>query len=274
MTVADVRRAAEDVDLIVHAVNPPGYRGWARLVLPMMANTIAAAEAVGARIVLPGTVYNFDPLTQKEVVEDSPQPGLSDKGAIRANLEGALESAASRGVRSLIVRAGDFFGPRVKQSWFAQAMVRPGKPVKRIVTPGREGAGHSWAYLPDLAEATAQLVDAEETLATFERVHFHGHWDHDGRQMTAAIARAAGHPRMGVWRFPWWATTLAAPFSETMREMREIRPYWENTLRISGGRLAALIGPEPHTPLDEAVRNTLIGLGCLDPRESSVAARS
>lgn len=262
MNADDVLRAAEGADVIVHAVNPTGYRGWAKLVLPMIANTIAAAEVVGARIVLPGTVYNYDPLTQKQIVEDSAQPGLSDKGAIRVGLEAMLEEAGRRGVRSLIVRAGDFFGPRVRQSWFAQAMVRPGKPVRYVMTPGRAGAGHSWAYLPDLAEAIARLLDAEDRLATFERVHFHGHWDHDGRQMVAAIARAAGRPGMRAWRFPWWVTTLAAPFSETMREMREIRPYWHNTLEISGPRMAELIGEEPHTRLDRAVEATLEGLGC------------
>src|ERR1700742_3903592 len=51
-----VRRAAQGADVIVHAVNPPGYRGWGRLVLPMIDNTIAAARSTGARIVLPGTI--------------------------------------------------------------------------------------------------------------------------------------------------------------------------------------------------------------------------
>lgn len=51
-----VRRAAQGTQLIVHAVNPPGYRGWGKVVLPMIDNTIAAAKAVGARIVLPGTI--------------------------------------------------------------------------------------------------------------------------------------------------------------------------------------------------------------------------
>ena len=53
---ADVLRAAEGVEVIVHAVNPPGYRNWGKLVLPMIDNSIAAAQATGARIVLPGTI--------------------------------------------------------------------------------------------------------------------------------------------------------------------------------------------------------------------------
>src|ERR1700722_17055945 len=51
MNAEDVRTAAEGCAVIVHAVNPPGYRRWAELVLPMLDNTIAAARSVGATIV-------------------------------------------------------------------------------------------------------------------------------------------------------------------------------------------------------------------------------
>jgi len=44
MNAEDVRAAAEGCSVIVHAVNPPGYRRWAELVLPMLDNTIAAAR--------------------------------------------------------------------------------------------------------------------------------------------------------------------------------------------------------------------------------------
>jgi peptide-methionine (R)-S-oxide reductase len=63
--------------LDVHAVNPPGYRGWSRLVLPMLDNTIAAASAVGATIVLPGTVYRL--LTAAASQARSRKPANCDK---------------------------------------------------------------------------------------------------------------------------------------------------------------------------------------------------
>ena len=52
---ADVLAAAKGCAVIVHAVNPPGYRHWGRLVLPMLDNTIAAAIAEGATMVRIGT---------------------------------------------------------------------------------------------------------------------------------------------------------------------------------------------------------------------------
>ncbi|MFX9193158.1 hypothetical protein ABTN81_19340, partial [Acinetobacter baumannii] len=61
MRADDVVRAAQGCSLIVHGANPPGYRDWDRLILPMMESSIAAAKATGARILLPGNVYNFDP---------------------------------------------------------------------------------------------------------------------------------------------------------------------------------------------------------------------
>ena len=65
--------AARGVDVILHAVNPPGYRRWSELVLPMMDHTIAAARASGARIVLPGTVHNFGPDAFPALREDASQ---------------------------------------------------------------------------------------------------------------------------------------------------------------------------------------------------------
>jgi len=102
MNGADVIHAAAGTSVIVHAVNPPGYRQWDRLVLPMIDNSIAAARAAGgARIVLPGTVYNFDPATTPVVGEDSEQMPRSRKGRVRVEMEARLEAAARSGVPNL-----------------------------------------------------------------------------------------------------------------------------------------------------------------------------
>jgi uncharacterized protein YbjT (DUF2867 family) len=55
MNREDVMLAALGCSVIVHAVNPPGYRKWPELVLPMLDNTVAAAISERATVVLPGT---------------------------------------------------------------------------------------------------------------------------------------------------------------------------------------------------------------------------
>src|ERR1700733_9925660 len=103
MDRASVVAAAVGVQLIVHAVNPPRYRNWRGTVLPMIDNTIAAAKSAGARVVLPGTVYNFAPDAGPAIGEDAPQAPVTRKGAIRAELERRLHAASEEGVRVLIL---------------------------------------------------------------------------------------------------------------------------------------------------------------------------
>ncbi|WP_426227294.1 NAD(P)H-binding protein [Pararhizobium sp. DWP3-4] len=265
MRADDVLAAADGASLIVHAVNPPGYRNWGTLVLPMIDNTIAAAKATGATVLLPGTIYNFGPDAFPLLHEKSPQNPVTAKGKIRAEMERRLETASREGVRVIIVRAGDFFGPGAANSWFSQGMVTPGKPVTAVTYPGRKGTGHQWAYLPDVAETMARLVDRRETLAPFAVFHMQGFWDDDGTRLTAAIRRASGNPNMKVKSFPWWMMRFAAPFVPLLKELREMRYIWQQPLRMPNDRLVAAIGAEPWTPIDEAVRASLATLGCLPP---------
>ncbi|MGH7012176.1 MAG: NAD-dependent epimerase/dehydratase family protein, partial [Caulobacteraceae bacterium] len=123
---ADVIAAAAESRIIVHAANPPAYRNWAGTVLPMLSNSIAAARASGARIILPGSVYNFAPDQGPSIAEDAPQNPTTRKGKIRVAAEQALEEAAGEGVRSLVLRAGDFFGPDAGSSFFNHLLMRRG----------------------------------------------------------------------------------------------------------------------------------------------------
>jgi len=255
--------AAQGTHAIVHAVNPPGYRNWATLVLPMIENTISAAKASGARILLPGTIYNYGPDAFPVLREDSPQRATTHKGKIRIALEQKLEAAAREGVRSLIVRFGDFFGPKTGGSWFSQGLVKPNRPVTSIMNPGRNGIGHAWCYLPDAGQTFALLMDREAELADFERFHFRGHWDEDGTEMIAAIRRAAGNEKIPVRPIPWWIFLLLSPFNETMRELYATRQLWRAPIQLENARLIRFLGNEPHTPLQSAVEATLRGMNCI-----------
>lgn len=258
----DVLRAAQGAELVVHAVNPPGYRNWGKLVLPMLDNTIHAAEAVGARILLPGTVYNFGPDAFPTLTEESPQNPTTRKGAIRVEMESRLRAASERGVPVLIVRAGDFFGPGAQNNWFSQGLVKAGKKITSVTNPGKAGVGHQWAYLPDVAETMGQLLDRRSELESFAVYHMDGLWDANGRHMPAAIERVVGH-HVAMKSMPWWLLRVASPFVPMFRELLEMRYLWQTPLRMSNAKLVAFLGSEPHTPVEEAVRATLVDLKCL-----------
>lgn len=255
LVAADVEKAARDVDVIVHAVKPRDYRDWAQQVLPMIDNSIAAAK--GARLIVPGNVYNFGPDVGPLIPETAPQHPVTRKGQLRAEMERRIRQAALDGsAEALIVRAGDFFGPGAGSSWLSDAMVKPGRRLKAIYNPARLGVGHQWVYLPDLAQTMVQLVEAR-ALPPFARFHMDGHWDADGMQMPAAIMRVLGRPEIKVKKLPWWLISAGALISRDMRELTELKYLWDRPVRLSNDLLVATLGEEPHTPLDEAIRQTL-----------------
>lgn len=260
----DVARAAEGADVIVHGVNPPGYRDWDKLVLPMLDNSIAAAAGNGARIVLPGTVYNFGPDSWRAgpIGEDAAQTPTTRKGKIRVEMERRLEAAAAAGrIGVLIVRAGDYFGPTTGNGWFGQ-IVKPGRRPRALTRLGAAEVGHQWAFLPDVAATMARLI-ARPDLPRFARFHMDGHWDPDGFALLAAIRRVLAAPDLPARGFPWPLVRLAQPVVPLFREIQEMRYLWREPVRLDNARLVATLGAEPRTPLDTAVAAALAGLGCM-----------
>ena len=221
----------------------------------------------GALVVLPGTVYNYGPDAFPLLREGAPQHPETRKGAIRVRMEQALHAFCERGGRALVVRAGDFFGPRAGNTWFAQGLIKPGQAITRIANPASPGVGHQWAYLPDVAATMVVLIERRAALPAFANYHVAGHWDTDGTRMAGAIRDAvvrSGGAAPRIAPLPWWLLRLAAPFNTTLREMMEMRYLWRRPVRLDNTELLAVLGHEPHTPLDDAVEATLHGLGCLD----------
>jgi nucleoside-diphosphate-sugar epimerase len=258
MVPSEVIAAAQGAELVVHAANPAGYRDWDKLALPMLESSIQAARSAGARILFPGTLYNFGPDAFPVLHESSVQNPNSRKGAIRVAMEQRLKDS---GVPTLVVRAGDFFGPRSGNSWFSQLVVKPGQPLRAVTYPGDPEVSHAWAYLPDLAEAMLRLIERTEA-GGFEVFHFRGHWFARGGELAHAVRSAAGNERLPIRSFPWWGVRLASPFVPLFRELTELRWLWFTPQELDNRKLVSVLGEEPHTPLDQALRATLDGLGC------------
>jgi nucleoside-diphosphate-sugar epimerase len=260
---ASVVAAAAGVQLIVHAANPPLYRNWKGTILPMADSAIAAAKASGARLAVPGSVYNFAPDAGPTIAEDAPQAPVTRKGAIRVEMERRLRAASADGVKVLILRAGDFFGPAAPGAlaWLVQ---RRGPRITGVYAPGPGDVGHAYAYLPDLAETLALLVDAEARLGAYEVFHFRGQWLEHNRTFAETIARVVGRPDLPVRSFPWLMVRLASPVVETFRELLEMRYLWNRPIGLDNAKLVGFLGHEPHTPLASALSASLCDMGVLE----------
>jgi nucleoside-diphosphate-sugar epimerase len=255
----DAIEAASGADVVLHALNP-AYKNWRHMALPHAYSAIEVAETVGATLMFPGNLYNFGYGMPGVIDESTPMQPTTRKGRIRVEIEQRMQEAAERGVRTVILRAGDFFGSG-RGAWFdlviAKQLAR-----NEVTYPGPLDAVHEWAYVPDLAAAMVRLAQVRERLGTFETFGFPGHAI-TGRTLVDAIAKAIGRDSrdLRVRQMQWWMIKALAPFFALPRELSELDYLWKVPHRISGEKLKATIGEVPHTPLETAVKRALRELG-------------
>jgi nucleoside-diphosphate-sugar epimerase len=249
--------AASGADVVLHALNVP-YTEWARLALPFADTAIAAAQKSGATLVFPGNVYGYGAGMPPLIDEATPARPTSRKGAMRLAIEARMRNAADRGLRTIVLRGGDYFGGEGLGSWFDRVVIKE-IGAGRLTYPGPLDVVHEWAYLPDFAQALVRLVEARERLAPFAELGFAGHAV-TGHEFAAAISRAC---RRGfkVGAMPWRMLRLMGFVVPVFGELSDISYLWTVPHAIDGTRLASVIGELPHTPLDQAITAALAALG-------------
>jgi len=258
VALAEAVRAAS---IVVHAVNPL-YTQWQSQALPLAGYAIETARRLSAVLMFPGNVYNFGKSMPPLLLENSAQKPSTRKGRIRVEIENALREAAGAGLRSVVIRAGDFFGGPGRGSWFDLVVA---KSLRKgiAVYPGPLDVVHAWAYLPDLAGAFVRVAEQRAMLPMFETLHFPGH-ALNGAELLENLARSARRqglllPNAALRRrsMSWPLLRAAGLVVPMLREISEMRYLWYVPHRLSGERLVKLIGDLPATPLDRAMDETL-----------------
>ena len=246
--------AGQGAQVIVNALNPDDTR-WATLLPPITAATLALARATGATLMLPGNVYNFGNQLPPLLTEATPFAATHPKAAQRIALEAALADAAASGVRSIVLRAGDFLGDA--GTWLDLAMAK-GLARSQFTQMGPADLPHAWAWLPDLAQTFVAVAERRAGLPAHAVLHVPG-LTLTGAQLQQAFEAALGRP-LATRHFPWPLLWLATPFSPMLRALFEMRYLWQRPHQLDNGPLQALIGPEPHTPLPQVARGCLTQL--------------
>ncbi|MFN4099807.1 MAG: NAD-dependent epimerase/dehydratase family protein [Pararhodobacter sp.] len=242
----DMNAAAQGCDVIVNGLNPPNYHDWARLLPAITSQVLDAAKASGATILFPGNVYVFGN-QPGPWDENTPHRPVARKGRIRAEVEASYRAAAEEGVRTIILRAGDFIDPDGHDSLLDLVHL---KSLKKgvVTTMGDPDAAHAWAWLPDMARAGVMLAEKRAELPAFSDVPFEGQ-TFSTREMLVALERLTGR-KLKLAKFPWALLGLASPFWELARELREMRYLSDTPHRLSGAKLATLLPGFTTTPRD------------------------
>ena len=266
MNADELIRATKGADIIFNGLNPL-YTEWEQKVLPMARNVMAAAKAHGAMHVFPGNVYGYGSPMPMELREDTPMRPSTEKGRIRVEMKRLFREEAEKpgGVQTVVLRAGDYFGGTGTGSFFD--LVSVSKLAKGVFTAaGPETLVHEWAYLPDFAQAFVKLIAARDRLMPFENLNFPGHAITE-MQLKAAVEKAVGK-KLKLAHLPWTLLKIMGLVMPMMRELARMSYLRFEPHRLVSTRLESLIGPIPHTPLEDAVKQALSDQGLLEGSKS------
>ena len=246
--------AAKGMQVIVAAGNPL-YPDWASQLPAMHAQIRAAALKHDALVVLPGNVYVFGADTPLPWGAKTPHKAQNPLGRLRIDMEAAYRR---EGVRTLLIRAGDFLDTQASGNWFDQILTKRLNAGK-LTYPGDLNTPHSWAYLPDLARATVALSETRDTLPKFVDVPFAG-YTMTGTEMAQILGRTQGGT-ITARSMAWWPLRLASPFMPLFKYLREMRYLWDTPHHLDPEPLQTLLPDFEPTPVDQALARATAHLG-------------
>ncbi len=248
--------AASGCDVVLNALNP-AITEWRKNALSLAYAAIAAAESNGATLLFPGSVWNYGRAMPPVLDESTPMQPTTRKGAMRVEIEQRIQEACDRGMRAIILRAGDFYGGG-SGSWFDLVIAKDiGR--SRLTYPGPLNVEHAWAYLPDFAATLVLLAEQRASFGACETFGFPGDAV-TGEQFIATI-EAVTKSKFTLRPMSWWFLKTIGQLLALGRELSELEYLWRVPHRISGDKLKAAIGEIPHTPLPQAIAASLRAIG-------------
>jgi nucleoside-diphosphate-sugar epimerase len=247
--------AGRGCEVVLNAFNPV-ITEWQKNATALAYAAIATAEGNGATLLFPGSVWNFGRDLPAVLNESTPMNATSRKGRMRIEIEQRIREACDRGMRAIVLRAGDYFGSG-KGSWFDLVICKE-IARQRLTYPGPLDVVHAWAYLPDFAQTMVRLAEQHASFGPFESFGFAGHAV-TGHQLIAAI-EGVTKAKFNIRPMSWWMIKTIGQLLAIGRELAELEYLWRVPQSISGEKLKAAIGDVPHTPLPEAVAASLRAL--------------
>ncbi len=246
-------QAASGHDVIINALNPP-YEKWPQLLPRLTRNVIEAARNSGATVMVPGNVYNFGSNMPVELTEATPQEPSNWLGRLRTELEEAYAIAADDGVRTIILRGGDFIERSQTGNWF-DSQITNKVDKGRVTYPGPLDRVHSWAYLPDMARALVGLANRRSDFAMFETFGFPG-YSLTGQALIEALCQVAGQ-RLKVGSMPWPLLRALSLVVGNLKGVVAMSYLWQVAHRIDGTKLQTALSDWQPTPLNLALTDAI-----------------
>jgi nucleoside-diphosphate-sugar epimerase len=244
------RRLSEGAEVIYACMGIP-YPQWLDGWPPIVEGLLTAAE--GKRLVFADNLYAYGPVDRPLHAGLAPTT-YGKKPALRARMTFDMLAAHRSGRTGVVlVRASDFYGPRVRNAILGERVFPAALQGSRAQLLGDIDQPHSYTYVLDFARTLARLGPDDRALG--EIWHVPNAPARTTRQVVEVIYRLAGTtPRVGV--MPPWLIQALGIFWPLMREVKEMEFQRDRPYLVEDQSTRETFGLT-HTELEEGLKATL-----------------
>lgn len=213
----------------------------------------AASEGV-KHFIHVGTIYPYGRPKRNPVDETHPREPHTFKGRMRKEQEDIVLGADGKnGMRTLVVRPPDFYGPNAELSYVA-SIFEAAKSGGRANVIGPVDKPHEFIFIPDLAKTVMLIADKEEAYGSA--------WNVGGPGLIstrhfAETAFAATGKEPKLLSANWLMLRVMGLFNPMMREIAEMYYLWTEPIKLDDSKLQKLLGEVPKTPYEEGIALTI-----------------
>lgn len=239
--ISDERQAEHALagaDAVVYTVGLP-YSQFRMHPILMRATVNAARRAGVSRIAVVSSVYSYGVPQASRVDENHPRQPKARKGQYRKEQEDiALSASLEGGLRTLVLRLPDFYGPHAELS-LADQVFRGALTGKRANWIGSLDLPHEFVFVPDVGPVMADLIARDDSFG--QAWNFGGPGTITGLDFIGAAYAAAG-------REPRFRTVgasmlrLGGLFNPMLRELVELHYLASTPVILDDSKLARHLG--------------------------------
>ncbi len=251
---ADVRKAAQDVDIVFQCAAVP-YNEMEKKQLPLGESVMGAVASLRKKIVFIDGIYPYGDVNGV-VEETTPKRPNTRKGKIKLALAKLIFSDAYKDAKPIIARLSDYYGPTAGGSSYLGSTLIGISIEKPTVFIGNLHTPREYVYLPDAAQMVVEIALRDES--------YRQEWNIPGQVITGKdivrIARSAGGKRRMVLPLGSFSLRMLGLVNPVMGEIVEMLYLTKRPVIISGTKYQSEIGDIIRTPFETGIRDTIAAI--------------
>jgi len=216
---------------------------WRELWPRIMHNAIEACKRANARLIFFDNVYMYGKVTGP-MTEETPFNPLSRKGEVRAQIATMLlDEIKAGGVRALIARAADFYGPAARTSVANILVFDKLARQEKASWLVNDSVPHSFTFTPDTGKSLAMLAASDTSWNQTWHVPTAAQPPTGKEFIRLAATRFRIEPRYRV--LSPFMLKLAGVFNSDVRELGEMLYQYASPYVFDSTKFTKAFGFEP-----------------------------